>query len=210
MAPSSRSGGGERSAPDSCEAGREAGEDAASELGRVAEERRVVLHGSGGNRSRVGGKPARSEKRRPPRFPSEKWPLHASTRVRTSPADLVLFWSPDCPRDQAGKTFLPLALHLPGRSKATKRDKIVILGRSRRARRRNRRRFSGVSLTPGGNVRAWAPCDGSTSENPISSWGPLPRIRHRRSNVGTLGITPPRSMRPYTSGALPMPSATSA
>jgi hypothetical protein len=38
------------------------------------------------------GKPARSEKRRSPRFPSEDRPLLASTRVRTRPLDLVLFW----------------------------------------------------------------------------------------------------------------------
>jgi len=55
-------------------------------------ERRVGPLGGGGNRSRVGGKTAPSEKRPSPRFPSEKRPLMASTRVRTRPLDLVLFW----------------------------------------------------------------------------------------------------------------------
>jgi hypothetical protein len=43
-------------------------------------------------------------------------------------------------------------------------------------------------------------CTGSNSENPMSSCGPHPRIKQRRSSVGTLGIIPPRSIRPYTSG----------
>jgi hypothetical protein len=57
--------------------------------------------GGGGNRSRVGGKTAPSEKRPSPRFPSENRPLLASTRVRTRPLDLVLFWSPWSPLDFA-------------------------------------------------------------------------------------------------------------
>jgi hypothetical protein len=98
----------------------------------------------------------------------------------------------------------------PGRSKATSRASALILGLSKRVKRRKRRRFSGVSFRPGGTVFVQgALCPGSTSANPSSSWGPLPRIRHRRSSVGALGNTPPRSMRPYTSGAMPLSHARS-
>ena len=34
-------------------------------------------------------------------------------------------------------------------------------------------------------------CGGSTGENPISSSGPQPSVRHIRISVGTLGITSP-------------------
>lgn len=61
--------------------------------------------------------------------------------------------------------------------------------------------FAATVFTPG------ALCPGSTSANPIRSLGLLPRIRHMRNSIGTLGSTPPRSMRPYTSGAMPMPPA---
>jgi hypothetical protein len=47
-----------------------------------------------------------------------------------------------------------LAALLPGRRKPTKRERVLTCGLSRHARRRRRRRFSGVSLMPGGNMLA--------------------------------------------------------
>jgi hypothetical protein len=100
--------------------------------------RRVALLESGGNRSRVGGKPARSEKRRSPRFPSENRSLLASTRVRTSPADLVLFWSPES-RDQAPN------------QRAARGER---LGRTRRRGPRG----AGARGEPPGRTRRRGPC----------------------------------------------------
>lgn len=118
--------------------------------------------------------------------------LSASFGHTEQQADSCTAYESRAPRVNKDFGFKTSAPHWLSKRKATKRDSILILGLSRLARRRNKRRFSGVSFRHGGTeLTLEAPCAGFTGENPMSSLGPHPRIRHKRRRVETLGSIPP-------------------